>query len=63
MLLAGSPAINAGVDVGLTRDYDGHYLIGNPDIGAYEYGTTDYAPHKISGAAHRTSAGSTALWQ
>jgi parallel beta-helix repeat protein len=63
-LLVGSPAINAGVDVGLTRDYDGHYLIGNPDIGAYEYGTTDYAPHKITGgAAHRTSAGSTATWQ
>jgi len=35
-LRAGSPAINAGVDVGLTTDYLGNPIIGLPDIGAYE---------------------------
>lgn len=34
---AGSPCINAGVDVGLTEDYVGNPIIGLPDIGAYEY--------------------------
>lgn len=33
----GSPTINAGVDVGLTKDYAGRTIFGNPDIGAYEY--------------------------
>jgi hypothetical protein len=32
-----SPCINAGVDVGLTTDYEGNPIVGNPDIGAYEY--------------------------
>jgi hypothetical protein len=38
-----SPAINAGVDVGLTKDYEGnpvpakHRAVRKPDIGAYEY--------------------------
>ena len=32
-----SPAINAGVDVGLTTDYAGNPIVGLPDIGAYEY--------------------------
>jgi len=36
-LQAGSPAINAGVNVGLTTDYLGHTINGLPDIGAYEY--------------------------
>jgi len=36
-LKAGSPAINAGTDVGLTTDYDGKPIRGVPDIGAYEY--------------------------
>jgi len=36
-LQAGSPAINAGVDVGLTTDYLGNAIVGLPDIGAYEY--------------------------
>jgi len=31
-----SPLINKGVDVGLTRDYEGNAISG-PDIGAYEY--------------------------
>ena len=32
-----SPAINAGVDVGLTTDYAGNEIWENVDIGAYEY--------------------------
>jgi len=32
-----SPAIDAGVDVSLTQDYEGNSLVGLPDIGAYEY--------------------------
>lgn len=35
-LRSGSPAINAGVDVGLTTDADGKPIAGKPDIGAYE---------------------------
>ncbi|NQU10910.1 right-handed parallel beta-helix repeat-containing protein, partial [bacterium] len=36
-LTATSAAINAGVNVGLTIDYEGHDIRGLPDIGAYEY--------------------------
>jgi hypothetical protein len=36
-LKAGSPAINAGTDVGLTTDFLGRPIIGIPDIGAYEH--------------------------
>jgi len=36
-LQATSPAINAGVDVGLTTDYLNNPIFGLPDIGAYEY--------------------------
>lgn len=36
-LKGGSPAINAGIDVGLTTDFNGKPLRGVPDIGAYEY--------------------------
>jgi len=36
-LKTGSPAINAGIDVGLTTDFAGNSIVGNPDIGAYEY--------------------------
>jgi LysM repeat protein len=37
-LQSSSPAINAGVDVGLTTDYDGNSKSGpNFDMGAYEY--------------------------
>lgn len=39
-LQSGSPAINAGTDVGLTTDYSGHKIPYNliQDIGAYEWG-------------------------
>jgi hypothetical protein len=41
-LQAGSPAINKGVNLGYTKDYEDHAVpIGAaPDIGAYEYGQT-----------------------
>lgn len=32
-----SPAINAGIDVGLTTDYADNPIVGLPDIGAYEW--------------------------
>ena len=43
-LQSNSPAINAGVNVGLTSDYSGNSIIGLPDIGAYEYGGTVTPP-------------------
>jgi hypothetical protein len=36
-LQPGSPAINEGVNVGLTEDYDGEVVSDPPEIGAYEY--------------------------
>jgi len=36
-LQAGSPAIDTGLDLGLTHDRDGNPITGIPDIGAYEY--------------------------
>jgi len=36
-LQAGSPAINAGKDVGLSQDLDGRAIDGLPDMGAFEY--------------------------
>jgi len=40
-LLSGSPAIDAGINVGLSEDFDGTSISGLPDIGAQEYtGTT-----------------------
>ena len=38
--IAGSPAINFGTNVGLTRDFIGNPIVGNPDAGIYEYVTT-----------------------
>lgn len=42
-LQVGSPAINAGLDVGLTTDYLGYTVPFGiaPDIGAYEYGSSN----------------------
>jgi hypothetical protein len=39
-LRPGSPAIYAGVNVGLTSDYAGNQVHNPPSIGAYEYGET-----------------------
>ncbi len=39
-LQSGSPAINAGTDVGLTYDINSNPIVGAPDIGAYESNVT-----------------------
>jgi hypothetical protein len=41
-----SPAINAGVNVGLTKDFEGNPIINTPDIGAYEWQTSISTPAK-----------------
>ena len=33
----GSPVVNGGINVGLTRDYNGNNIVGDPDIGPIEY--------------------------
>ncbi len=40
-LTTDSLAINAGVNVGLNADRDGNAIIGNPDIGVYEFQDVD----------------------
>ncbi len=41
-LTAGSAAIDAGVDAGVTTDLDGKSRDASPDIGAYEFGALDW---------------------
>ena len=43
-LLAGSAAINYGTNVGLTQDFAGKAIVGNPDAGMLEYGGTTTPP-------------------
>ncbi len=43
-LQAGSPAINAGADVGIVGDHDGAARDATPDYGAYEYGGATTPP-------------------
>jgi len=43
-LLLGSPAIVAGIGVGLTTDYEGSPWAVSPSIGAYEYNVTPLPP-------------------
>ncbi len=47
-LQSGSPAINAGLNVGLTSDREGNAIVGLPDIGAYEYATISPPPPDTS---------------
>ena len=60
-LQSGSPAINAGVGVGLTSDYRGFALVGTPDIGAYEYASIadNIAPIVSAFSIPRTSTSQT----
>jgi hypothetical protein len=48
-LRAGSPAIYAGVNVGLTTDYEGNQVHNPPSMGVYEYGekTVPAAPQNL----------------
>jgi hypothetical protein len=41
-LQSNSPAINAGLNVGLTTDVVGNGIVGLPDLGAYEYQSVFY---------------------
>jgi len=43
-LQSGSPAIDAGIDVGLSEDFDGTSINGLPDIGAQEFTGTSCNP-------------------
>ena len=37
--MASSPGINSGISIaGLSEDLDGYPIVGNPDIGSYEFG-------------------------
>jgi hypothetical protein len=59
-LMAGSPAINSGVNVGLTCDYLSYPIIGLPDIGAYEYqgaSATIYYNTQMSSTAIKNDCG------
>ena len=60
-LQAGSPAINHGVDVGLTQDINGNPIVGAPDIGAYESGTTNMDIEKPSVTGFSIPTTSTSL--
>jgi hypothetical protein len=46
-----SPAVDQGLDVGLTEDYDGNVITGTPDIGAFEYqaSTGSWSVRRVSG--------------
>jgi hypothetical protein len=47
-----SPCINAGIDLGFTRDYAGNPIVGLPDIGAFEYHASASRRHR----ANKTNA-------
>jgi len=49
-LTAGSSAINAGSNVGVTTDIRGNTRVGNPDLGAYEFGASGQAMSVSAGA-------------
>jgi len=44
MLQSGSPAINAGTNLGYTLDIMGRPIVGAPDMGAFEYGGSTTPP-------------------
>ena len=47
-LLTGSPAINKGVDVGLSRDFAGTSLSNPPDAGIYEFNSSPCSSYTYS---------------
>ncbi len=50
-LLSTSPAINFGTGVGLTRDYVGSSIVGNPDVGMLEYNSSPVVVTPLVAAA------------
>ena len=53
-----SPAINSGIDVGLTEDFWGNPIKGLPDIGAFEYqGGSSALPPSIQSVTINPSSG------
>ena len=60
-LQGGSPCINTGTSVGLTSDYLGNAIVGNPDMGAFEYQAGLGTP-VASTATGITSGGFVANW-
>ncbi len=54
-LLSGSAAINYGTNLGLTQDFAGNPIVGNPDAGMLEYGAS--APPPISPLVAVATAG------
>jgi hypothetical protein len=57
-LQSGSPLIDAGSSVGLTQDFNGNPIVGNPDIGAFEFtsGGGDTTPPTVSSTVPTTGA-------
>ena len=49
-----SPCINAGDVVGITKDFEGNQIIGNPDIGAYEFYSLDVPVYQNSSMENAT---------
>jgi len=58
-LQEGSDCIEAGTDVGLTKDYEGTLITGNPEIGAFEYVAGGI--QALSGSSVGVSTGSGAV--
>jgi len=59
-LQSASPAINAGVNIGLASDYLKNAIVGLPDIGAYEYSGAPsiiYYNIQVSATATRSNCG------
>ena len=46
-LNSNSPAIDAGNNVGLSIDILGNHIVGNPDLGSYEFQTADISPPEL----------------
>ena len=55
-LQAGSPAIDAGIDIGLTQDFEGNLIPRGsaPDIGAYESGDPNNPPPVLQAIGDKT---------
>ena len=57
-LPSGSAAINFGTGVGLTKDFVGNAIVGNPDAGMLESGSTVVVPPVVAPVVATATAGS-----